>query len=137
MPLVLQFELILKIGSIKCAYGRRQKNISRAVGAALDRAVIHLFAWNDRHYDLPEYWPFLPGHFVYETNFTTDVRFEVSTAVTMIIIIFTIDIYKFIWTEFAGCEVFTAVTIEILASGMWRRVSVVVSKARRFVPLFN
>jgi hypothetical protein len=30
MSLVLQFELILKIGSIKCAYGGRQKNISRA-----------------------------------------------------------------------------------------------------------
>jgi hypothetical protein len=27
---VLQFELILKIGSIICAYGGRQKNISRA-----------------------------------------------------------------------------------------------------------
>jgi hypothetical protein len=30
MFFVLQFELILKIGSIKCAYGGRQKNISRA-----------------------------------------------------------------------------------------------------------
>jgi hypothetical protein len=30
MSLVLQFELILKIGSIKCAYGGRQENISRA-----------------------------------------------------------------------------------------------------------
>jgi hypothetical protein len=30
MSLVLQFGLILKIGSIKCAYGGRQKNISRA-----------------------------------------------------------------------------------------------------------
>jgi hypothetical protein len=30
MSLVLQFELILKIGSIICAYEGRQKNISRA-----------------------------------------------------------------------------------------------------------
>jgi hypothetical protein len=30
MSLVLQFELILKIGSIKCAYRGHQKNISRA-----------------------------------------------------------------------------------------------------------
>jgi hypothetical protein len=30
MFFVVQFELILKIGSIKCAYGGRQKNISRA-----------------------------------------------------------------------------------------------------------
>jgi hypothetical protein len=30
MFFVLQFELILQIGSIKCAYGGRQKNISRA-----------------------------------------------------------------------------------------------------------
>jgi hypothetical protein len=30
MFFVLHFELILKIGLIKCAYGGRQKNISRA-----------------------------------------------------------------------------------------------------------
>jgi hypothetical protein len=37
MSLVLQFELILKIGSIICAYGGRQ-GARAPVGAALDRA---------------------------------------------------------------------------------------------------
>jgi hypothetical protein len=40
---VLQFELILKIGSIVCAYGGRQKNISRAprwTGLAVNHLVV-------------------------------------------------------------------------------------------------
>jgi hypothetical protein len=46
MFLVLQFELILKIGSIICAYGGGQKNISRA---ALDS-----YSGDDRLESRPE-----------------------------------------------------------------------------------
>jgi hypothetical protein len=30
---------------------------------------IHFFAYSDRYYDLPEYWPFLPWHYIYENIF--------------------------------------------------------------------
>jgi hypothetical protein len=35
-----------------------------------NRTHVHIkfFAENDRYYDLPEYWPFLLGHSVYETQ---------------------------------------------------------------------
>jgi hypothetical protein len=42
MSLVLQFELILKIGSINCAYGGCQKNISRAPWRRIGQGCLRL-----------------------------------------------------------------------------------------------
>jgi hypothetical protein len=60
------FEACESVWSVVIAHREgREKIIARQISETVrnrTRVHINLFSWNDRYYNLPEYWPFLLGY---------------------------------------------------------------------------